>query len=102
MGKLVEVKITTAGKHFLKGELIATPSLDTHRLHPPPLPQGSVSGLFKGKENLSKDGKLLQRHWLYESAHSLDIILLLVLLIVIGIYVSRMLPFCNLFNYNYK
>ena len=102
MGKFVGVKITSAGKHFLKGELMATPSLDTHRPHPPPLPQGSVSGLDKWKENLSKNGKLFQRHWLYESVHSMDIILLLILLIVISIYVSRMLPFCNLFDYNYK
>ena len=92
MGKLVEVKIRSAGKHFLKGEVMARPSLDTDRPHPPPLPQGNVSGLDKWKEN--KDRKL------HESVHSLDIILLLILLIVISIYVSRMLPFCNIFNYN--
>lgn len=44
MGKMVEVKIVAAGKHFLKGELLEKSQI----LSPNnvlPLPQGKVSGV---------------------------------------------------------
>ncbi|NP_001084956.1 threonylcarbamoyladenosine tRNA methylthiotransferase [Xenopus laevis] len=65
MGKMVEVKIFEAGKHFMKGQpvqdsYIYTPSITK------PLAKGEVSGLteeLKPPNNIPKSETLLEKHW---------------------------------------
>ena len=54
LGKMFEVTITSTGKHYLKGDVVAE-SLVRVPLRPAPLPSGTVSGGGKWKQYSVKD-----------------------------------------------
>ena len=45
LGKMVEVEIVTAGKHYLMGELVKEGVVQRPQTVPPPLEKGQVSGI---------------------------------------------------------
>lgn len=45
MGKCIDVRITEAGKHFMKAELATESRLRRPENVPPPMEQGQVSGV---------------------------------------------------------
>ena len=53
MGHMVEVEILSAGKHFLKAEVLADKTARRPEMVPPPLVQGEVSGVETLTETLT-------------------------------------------------
>ena len=53
LGKMFEVVITTTGKHYLKGDVLAE-SLACAPSRPTPLPQGTVSGATEWKRRTTE------------------------------------------------
>ena len=53
LGKMFEVVITTTGKHYLKGDVLAE-SLTCAPSRPTPLPQGTVSGATEWKRRTTE------------------------------------------------
>ena len=53
LGKMFEVVITTTGKHYLKGNVLAE-SLACAPSRPTPLPQGTVSGATEWKRRITE------------------------------------------------
>ena len=47
LGKMVDVRIVSAGKHFLKAELLTSGEVKRPRNVPAPLAKGQISGLTR-------------------------------------------------------
>ena len=88
MGKLIKVKITSAGKHYLTGEVVVGSNIQLNR----PLAKGKVSGLERWRKgNMSEEhfSQHKHKHWLTKF-NVLDLLLLILLVTLVIISVTKL------------
>ena len=68
LGKMFEVFITTTGKHYLKGDVLAE-SLIRAPSRPAPLPRGTVSGATEWKKRTTTTATTVSSHRMADGAN---------------------------------